>query len=274
MFDSPAFVTDGSNMDAELFRRAFGTLLSPAGGVVTPGDLAVSQQISPNMSVQVGVGTAWIPGTTTPTQGPYMSHNNAAVTQVINASDPSLPRIDTILAQVVDVAYAGAAKTCGVGYVAGTPTSGATLVNLTGKGAVPASSLVLAYVLVPNAAASIVTADIANVARLLSTAQSGWTGLPLSTNWNAVSIVPEWRLVGDVVSFLGACSNNTGGASTAPFTTLPAQIRPAATVYGNFPVLLGGAVNFYLQSSGVLVTGSVANNAQISLTGFSYPLSY
>ncbi len=124
------------------------------------------------MSVQVGVGQAWIPGSTTTTQGPYYSRNGASVTQAINAANAANPRIDIICAQVVDKAYAGAATTCAVGYVAGTPTSGATLSNLLGVGALPASSLLLAYVLVPANASSIVTADIANVAPVLSVAAS------------------------------------------------------------------------------------------------------
>ncbi len=180
-FDSPAYCTDSSNMDAELFRRSIGTLLSSAGGIVTPGDLAVTQQGSPNMSVQVGVGQAWIPGSTTTTQGPYYSRNGASVTQAINAANAANPRIDIICAQVVDKAYAGAATTCAVGYVAGTPTSGATLSNLLGVGALPASSLLLAYVLVPANASSIVTADIANVAPVLSVAGSRVLAAPSGT---------------------------------------------------------------------------------------------
>lgn len=172
-FDSPPFAMDSTTQDAALFRRAIGTLIAPAGGIVSPGDLAVTQQATPNMSVQIGTGQIWIPGTSLATQGPYYARNSAPVTQPISTASASLPRVDTILAQIVDQAYAGSGYTCAPGYVMGTPAAGATLANLTGVGAVPASSLTLAYVLVPAGATSIVTADIANVVAAMKVVNAG-----------------------------------------------------------------------------------------------------
>ena len=163
-FDTVPWIIDGTTIDAETIRRALGTLIGPAGGIVTPGDLAVTAQATPNMSVAIGPGQIWVPGSSTPTQGPYYGHNGAAVTQPITASNPSLPRVDTITVQVQDQVYAGSLKQLAPGYVLGTPTSGANIATQAAAasyaGALPASSYVLAYVLVPAAATSITTGDI------------------------------------------------------------------------------------------------------------------
>src|ERR1700739_1574852 len=124
MLDSPPFAMDGTTQDAELFRRAIGTLLGSAGGIVSPGDLQVTQQSTPNMSVQIGVGQIWVPGTSTSTQGPYYSRNGASVTVLISPSNPTNPRVDTIIAQVQDAAYAGSNKQLAPAVVVGTPTAG------------------------------------------------------------------------------------------------------------------------------------------------------
>jgi microcystin-dependent protein len=173
-FDNPPAYMDGTTVDGEVMRRAFGILFTAGGGIVTPGDLTVAQQSTPNMSVQIGIGQILVPGSTTPTQGLYYSRNGAALTQAINAANATNPRVDTILAQVQDLAYAGGAKDLDKGYVPGAPTPGVTVPPTTaaaaaaaGAGAVPVSSAVLAYVLVPAAASSIVTADIANVQKQL-----------------------------------------------------------------------------------------------------------
>src|ERR1700733_14767619 len=136
-FDSPPFCMDSTTQDAALFRRALGTLISPLGGIVTPGDLTVAQQTVANMSVQIGVGQVWIPGTSLTTQGPYYSQNHAAITVPITTANATNPRVDTILAQVVDQGYAGSGYTCRPDYVLGTPSAGAHLTNLTGIGADP-----------------------------------------------------------------------------------------------------------------------------------------
>lgn len=180
-FDNPPFVMDATTpLDGEVIRRALGSLLNPAGGVVTPGDLTVAQQTVPNMSIQISAGQIWVPGTSTPSQGPYYSRNGAAVTLAISAADPSKPRVDTIIAQAQDAAYAGVTKSFAPAVVIGTPTTGVTVPPTTaaaaaadGAGTVPASSLVLAYVLVPAAATSIVTANIANVVGVMSAGLGG-----------------------------------------------------------------------------------------------------
>lgn len=160
----PAYMQAGSH-SAQLFRQAISTLLPAAGGVVAPGGLAVTQNGTPNMSVNVagGVpnGQVWVPGTSSAlVQALYYCYNDAAVNLAISGSNPTNPRIDTVIAQVQDAAYAGSTNAWQLAVVTGTPTSGANLSNLNGKGSVPASSYVVQYVLVPANATTITTADL------------------------------------------------------------------------------------------------------------------
>lgn len=180
-------------------------MLSPAGGIVQSQDFTIAQFGTPNMSVNVGAGRLWVPGTSLATvnpgggayhpQGLYYAENDAAVNLPISASSPSSPRIDTVIGQIQDTAYGDTTDSASLAVVTGTATSGATLANLTGAGAVPASSLVLGYVLVPTSATSIVTADILNVAGAIgqrnvfrgyrnatvAIAAGGWTQVAIDT---------------------------------------------------------------------------------------------
>jgi hypothetical protein len=270
-FDTTAWIMDGTTVDAEVIRRALGTLLGSAGGIVTPGDLQVTQQASPNMSVLVGTGQIWVPGTSTASQGMYYSRNGAAVTLAIAASNPSNPRIDTVVVQVQDAAYAGATKSIAPAVITGTPTSGATLANLTGAGAAPASSTVLAYVLVPAGATTIVTADIANVASQVAAASLNpgpWT--PLTLGAGHTGYVPSARLLSvDTVQLKGAPS--AGGPTGAGFVwaTIPATtptMRPSTALsFGYASDQLEIATNGQITFSGT-VSG-------VGLDGITYTLS-
>jgi hypothetical protein len=274
-FDSPAWCMDATNQDAEQFRRAIGTLLGPAGGIVTPGDLTVTQQTVANMSVQIGTGQVWVPGNSTTSQGPYYSMNKAAVTQAINTASASNPRVDIVGVQIIDKAYAGAATTCAPLYVAGTPTAGATLGNLLGVGTVPASSLVLAYVLVPTSTSSIVTADILNVASVCSHG-GAWTSLTLGTNWVVASPwnTAQARLQGDMVALKGALEYTGSGSSTAPgsvpsFASPAHQVSPAGW-YGGGTTLTQVNIN---AGATALSTAPVPSGDSLILDGVRYCIS-
>lgn len=171
---SPPYALQQGSHSAQLFREAIGSLLGQSGGIVQPSDLAVTQNGTPNMSVNVGPGRIWVPSTYTATVNPgggayypgglYYAENDASVNLPISASNPTNPRIDQIIAQVQDAAYTGSTNSAQLAVLTGTATAGASLTNLVGLASVPASSLVLAYVLVPANATSIVTGDISNAA--------------------------------------------------------------------------------------------------------------
>jgi hypothetical protein len=89
------------------------------------------------------------------TQGGYYTRVASSTALSVAAANVTNPRIDLVVAQVEDSAYSGGSSLFQVAYLTGTPTSGATLSNLSGAPSITASSLALAYVLVPANASSI-----------------------------------------------------------------------------------------------------------------------
>lgn len=169
---NPPFVIQGASHSAALFRQTVaallgrtqpGSLASTAGGVVNPTDMAVTQNGTPNMSVNVAGGFAFIPQTQVANGGLYGGLNDATLNLAVSAANATNPRIDLVVAVVLDKAYSGATTKWTPQVLTGTPTAGATLTNKSGAPALPAASIPLAYVLVPANATSIVTADIADV---------------------------------------------------------------------------------------------------------------
>lgn len=165
-----------SKHPAQLFRQAISTLIGPAGGLVGSTALQVTQKGTPDMHVLIKGGTpsegaAWVPGNVSSgVQGLYYCWNSASFELAIPASDPTNPRIETIVARVKDEQYEGASNEWALEALKGTATAGATLVNKTGAAVLTKNSLVLAYVLVPATSTSVITANIENVAGVFSVA--------------------------------------------------------------------------------------------------------
>jgi hypothetical protein len=129
----------------------------PAHGVVRATDLAVTQNGTPNMSVDVAAGGCFIRGTQSANQGAYHLWNDGTLNVAISAADATNARRDLIVAQVRDLNYSGADKDARIVVVTGTPA--ASPVDPT----VPANSLVLARVAVAAGDTSIVTAEITDL---------------------------------------------------------------------------------------------------------------
>ena len=246
---------------AQLFRQAISTLLNPNGGLVAAGGLAISQKATPNMSVEILGGTpaeggCWIAGTSSPgTQGLYYCLNNATYNLAIAAAGASNPRVDTIIARVKDEAYEGSANEWVLEAVKGAEESGVTLANRKGVGAVPASSLVLGYVLVPAKATTIVTADIENTAATVGPALAAATptfttpksvthanleaGILVS---NTHTAIVQLRAVSESTKFM-ALYAEVGGVNVA-FVRVPPVFESYSEVTLSFPVPAG--VKFYV----------------------------
>ena len=180
----PAYIQAGSH-GAAVFRQALssiwhatqpGTLAYGAGGVTNYGDLTVTQNGTPNMSVNVAAGSCWIPQTNAANGGLYFCLNDATVNTAVSTANATNPRIDMVVATVADAAYSGGSNAWSISVIAGTATAGATLINLNGAPAVPASSIPLAYLLVPASTSSIITADIGNIARVMTAMQQNPAG--------------------------------------------------------------------------------------------------
>ena len=152
----------------------------------------------------------------------------------ISASNATNPRIETIIAQVKDAAYAGTEVTFSVSVVVGTAEAGRRYANLKGAGAVPASSLVLAYVLVPAKAVSIEAADIENRATAVGI---GLSPLPMTLHSSSGTMKSgeAWEMVSTATvtlgpAFLGSEYELLSNGSA----TTTVKAGPGANIYGDF----------------------------------------
>jgi hypothetical protein len=168
-FDTPPgyLQNAGAVHTAEQMRTFMGGLLNGLGavasttrtrGAVVPQlgtALVVTQNGTPNMSVNVGSGVAYIEGTEGAQQGMY-AFRAGTVTNLTISSAPGagLNRIDLIVAKVQDTQYSGATDAASLVVVTGTAASSPS------APAAPNNSLVLAQVFVGALVTSIVTGNI------------------------------------------------------------------------------------------------------------------
>lgn len=141
------------------------TDLIPRGGI-HPGlgaEFMVTQTGTPSMAVEVGSGSAWVPGTQDSTQGVYGVLNNATVTLSIDAAHVSLDRIDLVVIRIRDSDYSGGDDDATLLVVTGTPDSSPVVPTA------PDNSLPLATVAVGSGVSSIVNANITSQRRFFAT---------------------------------------------------------------------------------------------------------
>ena len=150
----PSWLQAGSH-PAENDRLLLGALV-PAEGVVGIGDLLVSQNVTPNMTVNVAAGSAFIKNDLATWGGTYHVVNDAVKNLAVTASDPTNPRKDLVVAKVNDSAYAGGTNTFALTIITGTAAASPA------EPAIPADAtyLVLAMVDVPAASTTVIDARI------------------------------------------------------------------------------------------------------------------
>jgi hypothetical protein len=133
-------------------------------GVTTYGSFRVSQRgAGANLSVDVNMDDfAYVRGDAVTLQGLYKAAPHAStINEAISTADATNPRIDRVILELKDTQHdASGSSLFQTRVIAGTPTGGATLDNLTGAGAVPSSALLLADVLVAATDTSISNAEI------------------------------------------------------------------------------------------------------------------
>lgn len=142
------------NLSAESYRLQLVTGYVQTPGIVVGTDLAVSQNGTPNMTVNVAAGGAFIPGTQTATQGTYSAFSDATANLAIAASNPTNPRIDLVVFKVQDAAYSGGTNAASLAVVTGTPAASPV------PPAAPNNSITLAQVAVAALTTTIVNANI------------------------------------------------------------------------------------------------------------------
>lgn len=207
---NPAIFLQAGSHPAEDVRRFVGAV-AIFGGVVGMNDLAVSQNGTPNMTVSVAGGRAFIPGDEGTYQGTYFVENRSTTSLAIATADATNPRIDLVVAKVQDAGYSGATNAWSLAVVTGTPAASPSAPTK------PANSIVLARIAVAAGDTAINTADITDY-RFAQTGQSlvtapGGTVTCLSTNrpaspWEGLKIYETdtnrfwvyngsaWRLLG------------------------------------------------------------------------------
>ncbi len=144
------------------WRYAFSSFLGSSGLVQGATDMPVTALSTPNMTVDVGTGQAWVEGTYLTSsesgvtvQGDYWVQNDTVYNLPVPAANSSLGRIDLVCVVVTD-SNEGQAGTTGATIidVPGTPSANPVAPTA------PVSSIVLAQINVAAAATSITSSDI------------------------------------------------------------------------------------------------------------------
>jgi len=144
------------------WRYAFSSFLGSSGLVQGATDMPVTALGTPNMTVNVGTGQAWVEGTYLTSsesgvvvQGNYWVQNDTVYNLPIPAANSSLARIDLVCVVVTD-SNEGQAGTTGATIIDVPGTPSASPVAPTP----PVSSIVLAQINVGAAATTITSSDI------------------------------------------------------------------------------------------------------------------
>ncbi len=266
----PIFIQSGSH-PAEDWRRAMSAMFGHRAGIVQSGDLAVTQQSTPNMSVQVATGMLVLTGTENTYQGVYVCENRGAETVTIAAADPTNGRRDLIVARIRDAAYSGATNSFSIEAVTGTPA--ASPVDPT----IPANSYVLARIAVNAGATSITNANItdgravwfgqygraAGLGGIIACTdttqpphQSGRAIYESNTKRLSISDGTNWHPPGA----LGELARTTRTSNSVTFSTIVYPNSVAADLLPNRRIRVRVHVNLSSTVAGTNVSIGVANN--------------
>lgn len=164
----PIFLQAGSH-PAEDVRRWIEA--ASTAGAVTTNAMLVTANGTPNMSVDIATGGAFIAGTETSYQGLYFAENRGTQNVAIASSDSTNPRIDIVVARIKDAAYSGAANEFTLEAVTGTPAASP------GQPATPANSMLLATISVLALSTSVTTAVITDTRTHTRSLHPGGTAL-------------------------------------------------------------------------------------------------
>jgi hypothetical protein len=134
--------------------------LRPKGGIRAYGDMLVTAQGTPNMTVNVFGGMAYVPQGQSALGSAYMVPNDGTMVVTISAAHATLARRDLICVRVRDAFYTGASNAASIEVVTGTAAASPADPTL----ASDSSWLILARISVPAAATTIPSGNITNLA--------------------------------------------------------------------------------------------------------------
>ena len=150
----PSWLQNGSH-PAENDRLSMQAIFNTTG-IIGATSLQTTQNSTPGMSVFVSSGWAAIVGNYQANMGTYIAYNDATVTLTVTTSNPTLPRIDLVVATVNDAYYTGSTNNVVFQVIAGTPAASPTVP------ATPTNSIALAQIAVAANATQILNANITN----------------------------------------------------------------------------------------------------------------
>jgi hypothetical protein len=263
----PSWLQNGSH-PAENDRLSMQALYATTG-IIGTSSLAVTQNGTPNMSVNIASGWAAIVGNYQANMGVYTAYNDATVNAAITTANATLPRIDLVCLTVSDAYYTGVTNTVAVNVVAGTPNASPTVP------ATPTNSIALAQIAVGAAVTSIVTANITDV-RVNTT-----TNLPVVTLTGTQTLTNK-TLTTPVISSISntglltlPTSTDTlvGRATTDPLTnktlTTPIISQPLESAYTTATGFAGYTYYAVTNSAVQYITAASTANGTLNITATS-----
>lgn len=237
---NPPLAIQSGGESAELMRRFLRRACLNDTGVLHPGDLKVTQNGTPNLSVNVAAGEVLIAGTESSFQGVYYAENRSTLNLAIAAADATNPRKDLVVAKVEDAFYSGVTNAWSLAVVTGTPAPSPA------EPAVPANALVLALVDVPALDTAITNSQITD---------RRVPGGPWSTGRGQVGYAEI------TTTSAGTTGDNidVAGLSTTIQATAGRLYRITAQIAGHQSTVTGDDVQAYIVADG---TGLAANGRQ------------
>jgi hypothetical protein len=218
-------------------------------GIMNTGDFAVTQNGTPNMSVNVAAGFGLVAGTqNTPVQGLYNLYNDATVNLAIAASNPTNPRIDVVVATVDDAYYGSGDNTTYLQVITGTPAASPSVP------AIPANSLALAHVYVGAGVTSITNSNINTTSGTGNPDTIAFTPMRCSSYQNSATITASLTGLGALAPAAGLGFALNAGANRRYRFTFSGTVYCAAAAY----------VNVFLYRDGAQIAGVYPSTANAS----------
>ena len=155
------YALQNASHSAALFRQSASAAFH-VGGVLTAGEMTITQQGTPNMSVILGPGRAKVTGNSVSapagvnftTQAMYDVLNDAAATLTVATSDPVNPRYDLVYLAVRDAFYTGALNQAVALIAPGVPAASPSVPSI------PLNSIAIGLLVVNANTTTIVAANI------------------------------------------------------------------------------------------------------------------
>lgn len=267
----PVALQNVSTLNADDFRGLIQALV-PTEGIIASGNLAVVENGTPNMSVNVAAGAAIIAGDDTPTtQGSYFVKNDATKNLTVTAADPTNPRKDIVVARVRDAFYSGSDNDWLLAVVAGTPAASPA------EPALPNNALKLAVITVAAAATTVTNAVITDsrtmATPLGATADAPWTSYTPTLQQGVTTVAKtityaryekKGRTV--TVQVLMTCTGSGSASNTIKIGLPFAAATNSALVAGTFRLYNASGPNNFVGAGAMFSTTSVHcltnNNSQ------------